>query len=225
MVRQKYTISVRNQAEELRKAGRSYKEIYGLLRTPKSTLSTWFGPKYAHVFDRKTQLKHLAQIRILALAIKKKSKDLENIKLEKRISMEVGSYPLRNIGLLKSILTSLYWAEGAKTPGSPIIFANTDPRIAKLFIELLRRCYRIDEDKLRIRLHLHHYHNVTEAKQFWSKLLNVPLDKFGKIYIKKRSTVRKFRQNFKGICFIKYYDNYLRKEIMAIAYQLFEQIV
>ncbi|MDP3758171.1 MAG: hypothetical protein Q8Q86_00475, partial [Candidatus Daviesbacteria bacterium] len=85
---------------------------------------------------------------------------------------------------------------------------------------LLRKCYKIDEEKLRIRLHLHYYHRIKTAKKFWSDLLKIPLDKFGKIYIKKRSKRKRFRKNFMGICFINYLDSNVRKEVLEIGYQL-----
>lgn len=224
MVRKTYTIELRKQAENLRRSGRSYKEIYDKLQVPKSTLSTWFGSTYPGIFNREKQLKHLARIRIKALATNKKKKDQERFKLEKRVGYEIKSYPTRNIGFLKSVLSALYWAEGSKSHRSPVVFTNTDPRLVRLFLTLLRKCYCIDEKKLRVRLHLHYYHPITKTKKYWSKLLNIPAKSFGKIYIKKRSLTKKFRKNFMGICFIKYYDNMLQKEIMALAYQISDKI-
>ena|SRR3989344_4600399 len=224
MVRKTYTIKSRKEAEDLRKTGHSYKQIYSKLKIPKSTLSTWFGSKYPGIFDREKQLEHLSKIRKISLAVRRKKKDLEQENLEKRINHEIKSYPTGNIGFLKSILSALYWAEGGKYHGSPIVFTNTDPKLAELFITLLRKCYDVDENKFRIRLHLHYYHPIKKTQQFWSKLLNIPLNKFGKIHIKKRSLTKKFRKNFMGICFIKYYDNMLQKEVMVLANQLHQKM-
>lgn len=224
MVRKTYTTELKNEVEVLRKTGHSYKQIYVKFQIPKSTLSTWFGSKYSGIFDKKKQLEHLSRIRVIALATNKRKKDTEQAALEKRIANEIRSYPIKNVGFLKSILSALYWAEGTKTHRSPIVFTNTDPKLAKLFITILRKCYKIDERKLRIRLHLHHYHSIKKAQNFWSELLAVPLSQFGKIYIKKRSLTKKFRENFMGICFIKYYDNMLQKEVMVLADQLFQNI-
>lgn len=224
MVRKTYTTKLKGRAENLRRFGHSYKQIYDKLQIPKSTLSTWFGSKYAGIFDRGKQLEHLSRIRKISLVKRKKIKDLEKAELEKRIRQEIKFYPTQNIGFLKSILSALYWAEGSKYHRSPIIFTNTDPKLAKLFITLLRKCYDIDERKLRVRLHLHYYHNIKQSRKFWSNLLGIPLNKFGKIYVKKRSITKKFRKNFMGICFIKYYDNMLQKEVMVLADQLFQAI-
>lgn len=224
MVRKNYTIEFKKEAEDLRKNGYSYKQIFDKFKIPKSTLSTWFGVKYPGIFNRKKQLEHLSRIRVISLATRKRKKDIKHIELERKINHEIKSYPTKNIGFLKSMLSALYWAEGGKYHGSPIVFTNTDPKLAKLFITLLRKCYDINEDKLRIRLHLHYYHSIKKTKIFWSELLDVPLEKFGKIYIKKRSPTKKFRKNFMGICFIKYYDNMLQKEVMVLADQLYQKI-
>lgn len=221
----RYNPETYKRAEELRQRGLSYKQIYRHLKIPKSTLSTWFGLKYPGIFNKEKQTKHLVSIRVLALkANKKKSEDeLNNIKYA--INKEIKTFPLQEPGYLKSILVALYWAEGGKYKGSPVNFANTDPKLSNLFINLLRKCYKIDEEKIRVRLHLHYYHNITKTRRFWSKLLRVPINQFGKIYIKKRSQTKRFRKNFMGICFIRYHDTRLRKEIMELAYALHNKII
>lgn len=172
----------------------------------------------------KKQLQHLAQVRILAIAANRKKREYELGKIKQKVSEEIKTYPIQDVRFLKSMLAALYWSGGGKYNGSPINFANTDPKLSKLFISLLRKCYPIDENKFRVRLHLHYYHHPKQLKVFWSKLLNIPPDKFGKIYFKKRSKTKKFRKNFNGICFIKYYDTKLRQEIMELAYKLHDNI-
>ena len=94
-----------------------------------------------------------------------------------------------------------------------------------LFITLFRNCYHIKEKKLRVRLHLHHYHDIKRTQKFWSELLNIPIKQFGKIYIKKRSKTKKFRENFAGICFIRYHNENLRFEILEKAYSVADKLV
>jgi len=119
----------------------------------------------------------------------------------------------------------LYWAEGTKLPkNAQIEFANTDPRMAFLFITLLRKCYTLDEEKLKARLHLHHYHDIKKAEKFWSELLDIPLKQFYKVYIKPRSKTKKFRRNFMGICFIRYGNTDLKHRILNTAYAIQEKI-
>ena|SRR3989344_3796561 len=92
----------------------------------------------------------------------------------------------------------------------------------KLFIELLRRSYLLDESKFRVRIHLHYYHEKKELTKFWSELLNIPVSQFAAPYLKPRSKKKRFRKNSKGICLLRYADSNIRREILAIS-QLFAE--
>jgi hypothetical protein len=193
---------------------------------PKSTLSFWFGETLGHPFDRAGQIKHLARIRPLATLAVKKRIEARSFALRKRLMEEIKTYPVKDTGTQKLFLAALYWAEGAKHTGvSGLKFVNTDPKLCELYIKLLRKCYRINESKLRIRLHLHYYHGIKKTRGFWSDLLKVPENQFGKIYIKKRSVLKKFRKNFAGICFIYYGSSDIRRELMEISRQFMDLIL
>lgn len=221
-----YNEKIKNEAEQLRKAGISYGDIKKTLNIPKSTLSVWFSKKFPYKFDKKAQAEHLKNIRPLAMAAKKKRTEEEARNIQEKIGQEIKKYPLTNIGFLKSILAGLYWAEGAKYKGvSGLKFVNTDPNLTHLYITLLRKCYDLDEGRFRIKLHLHYYHNKKEGKNFWSKLLNIPETQFANPYIKKRSKKRRFRKNFMGICFINYLNSNIRKELLELGKQLHENII
>lgn len=199
--------------------GKTYSEITKLLDIPKSTISTWFGKTLKRPINEQARQEHFARINKLAsAAIKKKwgeKREKEAQLIRARVDKELKDYPLENIGFYKAMLAMLYWAEGNKYKGvSGTGFVNTDPSLAKLYISLLRKCYNVDEAKFRIKLHVHYYHSVKKVKIFWSKILNVSLSQFGKVYIKKRSKTKRFRKNFSGICFIYYKSSELRKEIL-----------
>jgi len=216
---------IKIKARELRKNGLSYGELIKRLNVSKSTLHSWiYDLKRPQYITEEQKRKHLENIRPLAsIAIKKQKEDGLN-KVKDRVNREVRDYLLlKNKDYLKSILSMLYWAEGAKCRGA-ISFVNTDPKLVLLFLTLFRKCYPINEDKLRVRLHLHYYHKIKETKSFWSNLLNISEAKFGKIYIKPRSKTKKFRQNFMGICSIRYHNEDLKNEILERAYLLADLI-
>ena len=50
--------------------------------------------------------------------------------------------------IAKIVLAMLYWCEGGKN-GRSLAFGNSDPIMIRLFLRLLRRCYRVDEHNLR----------------------------------------------------------------------------
>lgn len=217
MKKKRYSEQTKNQVEQMRRSGKTYAEIQKVYPIPKSTLSAWLGEKFQGLFDRKAQLEHLKYIRTLSAAKLRREKILRDKEHSLRGITAAQSFPIHDIGFQKALLAMLHWAEGAKyDKASALKFVNTDPRLAHLYITLLRNCFTIDEEKIRIRLHLHYYHNKKETVRFWSNLLGVPPTRFGKLYIKKRSKTKKFRKNFMGICFITYYSAALWKEVMAI---------
>lgn len=215
--RPRYSRELIAEVERLRAAGKSYSEIRRSHNIPKSTLSIWLGKKYPGVFDRKAQLAHLKNARV------KSAKSLQERTKMRILEAQAGareiltSLPISNIPYLKSLLAMLYWAEGTKFEGvDSMKFVNTDVRLAHLYITLLRKCFPINEARIRIRVHVHYYHDKEKVLKFWSRALKVPLKQFGKIYVKERSTTTKFRRNFMGICFIAYSDVHIFREIMAL---------
>ena len=217
MKKKRYSAATKEAVEKLRSKGKTYAEIQKVYSIAKSTLSAWLGEKFEGIFDEEAQLKHLQHIRTLSAAKLHREKLKRDAEHAGRGIATVQSLPVHDIGFQKALLAMLYWAEGTKSNKTCALkFVNTDPRLAHLYITLLRNCYTLDEEKFRVRLHLHHYHNKQEALHFWSDLLEVPLTKFGKLYIKQRSKTKKFRENFRGICFITYYDSGLWQEVMAM---------
>lgn len=222
-----YSATVKKKAKQLRRQRKTYSEITKQLGIPKSTLSGWFGERLGVSFtmDREAQLAHLRRIRLLAVKVVKdkfaKLRALEDKEVAEAVRREIRKFPKNNLAVYKSLLSMLYWAEGSKHEKmSGLKFANTDPDLMLLYLTLLRKCYDMDEAGFRVRLHVHYYHSIKETKKYWSKLLNIPLSQFNKVYIKKRSKTKKFRRNFIGICFLYHRGSNIRKELMGLALAL-----
>lgn len=200
----------------LRKRGLSYKLISTQLDVPKSTLSNWISKKLGK-FSRSKQLRHLAKIRHLAAEARTRQR-LEKLEsIEVIVASNFKNFIINDKRIAKTILASLYWAEGAKHKGvSGLKFANTDPELVSLYIKLLRYCYNLNEERFRVKLHVHSYHKQRNCEKFWSKILNIPLNNFNQTYLKERNPKRKFRENFKGICFLSYLDSNIRLELLEI---------
>lgn len=207
-------MELKSKAREMRLAGKTYSEISKELKTAKSTLFYWLSDirTTTSTFDKN---EHLSRIRVLAIKALSSKRLERSSRITEKISKEVNHEHSENRFYVRSIAAMLYWSEGSKGRNG-MSFANTDPLLSLLFLTSLRKGFDIKEEKLRVRLHLHSYHNVDEKKLYWSNLLNVPLSQFGKIYIKPRSKTRKFRQNFAGICFIRYYSEELRIELLTL---------
>lgn len=212
----RYSPEIKQGALELGRAGKSYTEIQAELGVPKSTLSVWFANE-GRVIDRTKQLEHLKRARALASATKTRQRNERLDIAAKRASIEARNLSW-STSVRKALLAMLYWAEGTKsdTMGG-LTFTNTDPILARFFLDELRAVFAVDENRIRIRIHLHDYHDPETALDYWSGVLRVPRSQFGKIYVKKRSTSKRFRENFQGICFIHYGDGMIRRELLALA--------
>lgn len=219
----RYSKETRHEVLRMGKSGKTYTEIREKFLIPKSTLSVWFknaGKKP----DRARQLEHLKRIRLIAVATIHRNKEKRVALATKIAEKELRQLPLKNKSVQKALLAMLYWAEGGKSErAGGLKFTNTDPILAKLYISLLRSVYSLDESRIRIRIHLHYYHRHREAIAYWSKLLNVPGSQFGKIYVKKRSVLKRFRKNFQGICFINYFDGEMRRELLSLGQQIAQE--
>ena len=212
----RYSKEVKQKVLRMGMSGRTYPEIQKKFPIPKSTLSVWFknaGKKP----DRTRQLEHLKIARIAAAKAKRFIRQQwvdQASESGKTIAREVN---VQNKAVAKALLAMLYWAEGAKYDGVyGLQFVNTDPHLMRLYLQLLRRSYKVDESRFRVRLHLYYYQSHRNAIAFWSKELGIPTSQFGKIYVKKRSERKRFRKNFQGICFVKCPDNFARVELLAL---------
>lgn len=223
-----YTQKDKEKVKQLLLTGKSYGEIGKLLGVPKSTISTWFGKTLKRPIDKEIRRKHFARIHKLASIALKKNWEEKHKKeaqlIKEKVEKELREYPLENIGFYKSLLAMLYWAEGSRHKNASTEFVNTDPNLMLLYVALLRKCYNINESKFSVRLRVHYYHSKRKVKNFWSKLLNIPLNQFSKVSIKKRSKTKRFRKNFAGICCVRYKDSNIRKELMEVGSSLQEFI-
>lgn len=200
----------------MRKIGTTYGEIRRRLNVPvpKSTLSVWFksitsDPKYKKVIELAMK-KNSGKGHIFALEANRviRKKYLESIDnrikhLEKIIS---------NKNIAKISLAMLYLGEGAKNRKGSLMFGNSNPDIIKLFLHLLRHCYRIDEKKFRCTLQCRADQNIKKLEKFWSETTNIPLSQFYKARIDPRTIGKKSKKpEYKGVCRIDYFsaDTYI----------------
>ncbi len=221
-----HTIETKQKAVELRKSGLTYDEIARRLNLSKSTLSIWLKgmpfPQNSTLEAKKMYFLENVQKKGAA-ANKHKKEEMWRLLRDEATTL-VAALDTKDGQLLLSLLSILYWAEGTKYDKGGVVFTNTDPKLSYLFLDLLRKTCEINEERLRVRLHLHYYHKKKEAIIFWSNLLKIPTGQFQSVYVKKRSRNKRFRQNFMGICFIKYGDSKTRRKILSYAYALQEHL-
>lgn len=198
-----YDKEIVKRARQARENGLSLRAIEKLINVPNSTISKWVrNIKSTSYFYKNARIQE------------KKYKDKE---LPLFDNYSINKYQA------KIFVSLLYWCEGSKYPSSNCVaFSNSDPSMIKTFIKLLRKGFNIDEKKFRVRLQLHSTHNEERERNYWSKLLEIPLGQFGKSTITIPKNKRK-RLDYRGTCTIKYYDVKLLLSIIGI-YEQFGKI-
>lgn len=206
---------IKEQAQLLRRRGYSFREISGCFCISKSTASVWCRQEIVTEVGLK-RLKKLGDDGRLKgkETIKKKQKTIlddidRNCTVLKNKKYDRDEYKL--------FLALLYWGEGAKT-GNSVDFINSDPVMIKVYLWLFRNSFVINEDKLRVRLHLHNYHNQAEMIDFWSGITAIPKNHFS-IYNKPNTGINK-KPGYKGCLSIRYGDSRILKEVFLIMKRL-----
>jgi len=111
----------------------------------------------------------------------------------------------------------LYLVEGSKNQRGSLMFGNSDPLVIRLFLNLLRRCYDVDENKFRCTLQCKADQNIKRLEKFWSKITDIPLSQFYKARIDPRTIGKPSRKlDYKGVCRIDYFSGDVFMELKQI---------
>jgi len=119
---------------------------------------------------------------------------------------------------------TIWWTEGTKAYRDKrwkntwirnVDVTNTNPEIIKLFLEFLRKDIGINEGRLKVQLQIHQGDDQKRIESYWSKITNVPLERFTKTII--RPTGNKVGKSM-GTCKVRYADKfvYLKLESFLI---------
>lgn len=179
----------KEKALKLRKRGFTYKEIIEKLHIAKSTLSYWIKsnlePEEEGVIKKITAKKGRRKIikfnKQRSLKIKAKER-----KAQLKYANQVSKI---NIERLFWLGMGLYLAEGAKTNRWKAIFYNSNPALNKIMIKFFREICQVPDKRIHIQLVLHENIKEEKAKNYWSKLLDIPKENFYRAsYVKSRTS-------------------------------------
>lgn len=162
---------------ELRKQGLSYGEIREIVPIAKSTLQNWltFAGLTLTQEHLQIQLKKRLEKRQAATEasritrIKKAEEEIH------RFTQDFKKY-LDDPFFVGGIM--LYEAEGSK---NNCRFSNSDYRLIQMFVRFMERYFLLDRREnmyFRVYIHESRSSDLEKIKGFWSKKLNVPLNKF-----------------------------------------------
>lgn len=211
-------LELKLKVQELRRKGLSYKEIQKIVYVPKSTLSGWCRDiavteeQALRLF--KNKLKGSEKGRIIGA----KRQQEERIKQTKKLLFEgksqVGTLSKRD-EFIAGI--ALYAAEGTKRDMN-CCFSNSDPLLIKFMAKWFRDFCSVPENKLRGAIWIHEGLNENKAKNYWSKLTDIPPTQFNKTYVaKNKNDSKKIRKNLHnyGVFSIRFFDAKIHRKIMG----------
>ncbi|MBI5420803.1 MAG: hypothetical protein HZA35_00590 [Parcubacteria group bacterium] len=177
-------VQLKKEAVRLRRRGLSYNVIRKNVGVSKSTLSVWL----KQILLKPEQQKRLytKQIQILSRGSKsqkeRRAREVEGI-LQKAI-LEI-STPLSQ-DTYRLMGAALYWGEGSK--GKRFQLTNSDPAMIVFMVHWIKEVLGIPPASLKARLNIYPQQSEKAIKRFWSDLTHIPLENFGKSYIKPLST-------------------------------------
>lgn len=209
-------IKEKERALQLRKQGYSLNEISNTLSVSKSSASLWVRDVSLSPHAKAVIAKKRIRAREKAAATVKIRVD-KSFSLARRRGDVIVASAVFNEDASRVLCALIYWCEGVKIRRRGLFgFTNSDPLLVASFLNLLRQGFSIDEEKFRVMVHLHDYHDEKTQLRFWSKVTSIPLVQFHKPY-RKPHTGTRTRDGYQGCVSIRYMNVRLGREIEGIA--------
>jgi len=214
-------ISIKEKAKYLRKKGYSLSEISSKTGLSKSTIQSWVKDIKLTKIQR-SRLESKAERcgkngLVKAQAVNKRKIEEWKNKISNRADKFKSILDVKSEAA-KLLCGVLYLCEGAKYPATKhLVFGNSDPRMIKTFLALLRKNFDIDEKKFRCRIMHRHDQDGKTLNRYWSTLTRIPTKQFYNSYFDKRTKGKKTKfKDYKGICALMYLSVDLQYEIQMI---------
>ena len=209
------------KAIELRKQGYSIKELHKKLGVSKSSISLWVSDVYLSIKAKKRLMQNYTNGQIASQKTIKEKTRQKNI-----VAQDFANTILPKLELDKNIqailCSMIYQCEGAKSVKSGLVFTNSDPNLVASFVYLLRNSFELDENKFRVLMHLHSYHNEKIQKDFWAKITKIPAKQFNRTYLKPTNGIYK-KEGYQGCIKLAYHDVVLARKFQSIAKTFMER--
>lgn len=221
-------IHLKSIAISLRQEGESLRSINRQLLIPKSTLSGWFKDL---VLDLKAQILLDQQwkdglIKARARAVlwhnKQKENRINDAEIAAKATLDI--LDVSSLQVLEISLAMLYLGEGFKTE-SGYGLGNSSAEIMKFFVTTSNILYGLNFQETNPELHLRADQNSTEEINYWSNELNIPKEKFNKVYFDKRTVGKKTYPNYHGVCSVRYGNIAIQRRLISLANQFCKRTV
>lgn len=170
----------RAKAIMLRKKGLSYNEIRRVVPVSKSSLSLWLN--HVSLSPQHRARLYTKQIQILSRGSQsqheRRKREVDKIIADAKAEVH---FPLSK-DAFKFLGAALYWAEGSKTKNFEV--TNSDPFLIAFMVQWFHTTFGVAPKTLKVHLNMYPQQNELDIKRFWSSLTGIPLNNFGKSFIK-----------------------------------------
>lgn len=162
-------IETQLKARELRTAGKSINEIASLLNCSKGSVSVWVRDIVLNEKQRENLATRRPAHNYGGISNRKQGKERRSKFQDSGRDIAKKINP--NLHLIGCML---YWAEGGKSRNCAEL-GNTDVDMLLLWIQFLRECYNVPDEKFFIRWIAHtDIHTEEEIESFWTETLGIP---------------------------------------------------
>ncbi len=191
------------KAFELRREGKSIKEVAKLVGVTKNTASKWLKDlpmtEAQKLYLEQQMFENGHRGRMIG-AETNKNKKIQRIEIAK----EEADEKIKNISLNELFYLGLgiYWGEGTKAETSALAVTNSDPRIIRLMIRWFRDCFDVPMQDFSPRVFISNTHRDREEKilTFWVAELGIPRSQFKKmIFLDKGKKIYENREVYYGV--------------------------
>ena len=181
--------TAKEKTRSLRKRGFSYGEIAKKIGKSKSTVKYWC--EDIKLAQKDYERLYTKQITMLSRgpnsSHERRKKEVEQIikDAERGISLSPNSESYKLFG------AALYWAEGNKIHDFTV--TNSDPLLIQFMTQWFCNIFKVSTKQMKAHLNIYPQQNDSELKKFWSDITNIPLENFGKTFIKP--TNKNYKKN------------------------------
>ncbi len=120
----------------------------------------------------------------------------------------------------------MYRCEGFQTEKADTVdFANSNPKMIKLFVLFLMNICRVDFPRLRCYLYCYANQDKSDLIKFWSTTTGIPKAQFTKPYVRSDYRLDKINRMPYGLLHVRYSDKKLLVAIKQGIQELFENIM
>lgn len=222
-----YPTNVIQEVIQLRNQGKTYGEIRLLLkrRIPKSTLSEWCKnatlPKNYENRISALNISNLNKARLIAHEINKIKRE-ELLKKINDTNLPIAE-KVQNQEIAKIALAMLCLGEASRTRGT-FNLGSSDPRIITLFIELLKKCFTFDLEKVRCTVQCRADQNTESLETYWLNVTKIPKRLFYKTRIDPRTKGKPTKdKDYMGVLRVDYLNTKVQIDLETLAQLLYNQ--